>query len=86
MRDDSLIVDFFQGQFRNRLQCLTCRNVRDILHPVLCDADLGRQTSTTFNAFMYLTLPIPNKGSKVSIQQCLDLFVKAEVMEKADAW
>ncbi|KAJ6619943.1 hypothetical protein B0H10DRAFT_2024179 [Mycena sp. CBHHK59/15] len=23
-RNDSIIVDFFQGQFRNRLQCLTC--------------------------------------------------------------
>ena len=28
MRDDSLIVDFFQGQYRNRMECLTCHNVR----------------------------------------------------------
>jgi ubiquitin carboxyl-terminal hydrolase 8 len=28
MRNDSLVVDYFQGQFRNRLQCLTCRKVR----------------------------------------------------------
>lgn len=27
-RNDSLIVDFFQGQFRSRLQCLTCKKVR----------------------------------------------------------
>ena len=27
-RNDSLVVDFFQGQFRNRLECLTCRKVR----------------------------------------------------------
>lgn len=27
MRNDSLIVDFFQGQFRNRLECLTCHSV-----------------------------------------------------------
>lgn len=27
MRNDSLVVDFFQGQFRNRLECLTCRKV-----------------------------------------------------------
>lgn len=27
MRNDSLIVDFFQGQFRNRLQCQTCQKV-----------------------------------------------------------
>jgi ubiquitin carboxyl-terminal hydrolase 8 len=27
MRNDSLIVDFFQGQFRNRMECLTCHKV-----------------------------------------------------------
>ena len=29
-RNDSLVVDFFQGQFRNRMECLTC-------HKVCCD-------------------------------------------------
>ena len=67
-RDDSILVDFFMGQFRNRMQCLTCH-----------------KTSTTYNSFMYLTLPIP-KGSRVTLQQCLDAFVQDEVMEKADAW
>ncbi len=70
-RNDSLIVDFFQGQFRNKMQCLTCG-----------------KTSTTYNAFMYLSLPIPGgRGtSKVTLQQCLDAFVKEEIMDKADAW
>jgi ubiquitin carboxyl-terminal hydrolase 8 len=70
-RNDSLIVDFFQGQFRNRLQCMTCQ-----------------KTSTTYNTFMYLSLPIPTgRGiTRVTLQQCLDAFVKEEVMEKADAW
>jgi len=27
-RNDSLVVDYFQGQFRNRLECLTCQQVR----------------------------------------------------------
>ena len=37
---------------------------------------------------MYLTLPIPTGrgNSKVSLQHCLDAFVKEEVMEKSDAW
>ena len=37
---------------------------------------------------MYLTLPIPTgRGtSKLSLQQCLDAFVKEEVMDKSDAW
>lgn len=70
MRNDSLVVDFFQGQFRNRLECLTCH-----------------KTSTTYNTFMYLSLPIPStKTSKFDIQQCLDAFVRTEVMEKSDAW
>lgn len=30
-RNDSLIVDYFQGQFRSRLQCLTCKKVISIL-------------------------------------------------------
>ncbi|KAI0339681.1 cysteine proteinase [Trametopsis cervina] len=71
MRDDSPVVDFFQGQYRSRLECLTCHH-----------------TSTTYNTFMYLTLPIPTHRtvSKVTIQQCLDAFVKEEIMEKSDAW
>jgi ubiquitin carboxyl-terminal hydrolase 8 len=28
MRNDSIVVDYFQGQFRNRLECLTCGRVR----------------------------------------------------------
>lgn len=29
MRDNSLIVQWFQGQYRSRLQCLTCGKVRE---------------------------------------------------------
>ena len=28
MRDDSLVVDFFQGQYCSRLECMTCHKVR----------------------------------------------------------
>ena len=31
MRDDSLVVDFFQGQYRSRLECLTCHKVPNSL-------------------------------------------------------
>lgn len=70
-RDNSVIVELFQGQYRSRLQCLTCNT-----------------TSTTYNTFMYLSLPIPTKRgiSKVSLTQCLDAFLKEEIMEKDDAW
>jgi len=37
---------------------------------------------------MYLSLPLPTgrNSSKVTLTQCLDAFVKSEVMEKTDAW
>ncbi|KAK6906785.1 hypothetical protein I203_100772 [Kwoniella mangroviensis CBS 8507] len=69
MRNDSFIVDLFQGQYRNRLECLTCH-----------------KTSTTYDAFMYMSLPVPAGKSKVVVQELIDEFVKAEVMEKEDAW
>ncbi|KAJ1027658.1 hypothetical protein NDA16_001997 [Ustilago loliicola] len=43
MRNDSLVVDWFQGQFRNKLTCLTCG-----------------KTSTTYEAYTYLSLPVPH--------------------------
>lgn len=33
MRNDSIVVDFFQGQFRNRLECMTCHKVCSELLP-----------------------------------------------------
>ncbi|KAJ7140302.1 ubiquitin carboxyl-terminal hydrolase 4 [Mycena crocata] len=69
-RNDSVIVDFFQGQFRNRLQCLTCHT-----------------TSTTYNVFSILQLPIPHgKSSKVPLQNCIDAFFNTEILDKDDAW
>ncbi|KAM3580487.1 ubiquitin-specific protease doa4 [Umbelopsis sp. WA50703] len=71
-RNSSVIVSLFQGQFRNRMQCLKCGT-----------------TSTTYNPFMTLSLPIPanRRGpSQVTLQQCLDYFVREEILEKDDAW
>ncbi|KAJ3506378.1 hypothetical protein NLJ89_g6900 [Agrocybe chaxingu] len=69
-RNDSLVVDYFQGQFRNRLECLTCH-----------------KTSTTYNVFSILQLPIPHaRSSKIAIERCLDEFFKEEILEKDDAW
>lgn len=47
---------------------------------------LARQTSTTYDAFMYLSLPVPSGKSKVVLQQLVDNFIETEVMEKAEAW
>ncbi|WWD20590.1 hypothetical protein CI109_105066 [Kwoniella shandongensis] len=69
MRNDSFIVDLFQGQYRNRLECLTCH-----------------KTSTTYDTFMYMSLPVPAGKTKVVVQELIDEFVKSEVMEHEDAW
>ncbi|GAA5798456.1 hypothetical protein HPULCUR_003859 [Helicostylum pulchrum] len=72
LRNSSLIVTLFQGQYKSQLRCFTCH-----------------ATSTTYNTFMSLSLPIPekSKGSTgVSLYQCLDYFVKEEILEKDDAW
>ncbi|EKM81610.1 hypothetical protein AGABI1DRAFT_35800 [Agaricus bisporus var. burnettii JB137-S8] len=69
-RNDSIIVDYFQGQFRSRLQCLTCH-----------------QTSTTYNVFSILQLPIPHgRNGRVTIERCLDALFNEEILEKDDAW
>ncbi|CCO29921.1 ubiquitin carboxyl-terminal hydrolase 8 [Rhizoctonia solani AG-1 IB] len=70
-RNDSIVVDYFQGQFCNQMQCLTCG-----------------QTSTTYNAFLNLSVPIPaSKGvTKISLDECIKALVGREVMDNADAW
>ncbi|GAA5806256.1 hypothetical protein HPULCUR_011787 [Helicostylum pulchrum] len=70
--NSSIIVSLFQGQYRSKLTCLSCK-----------------QTSTTYSAFMSLSLPIPAKKLRITsmtLNQCLDYFVKEEVLDKEDAW
>lgn len=69
-RENSVIVDTFQGQLRSRLTCTVCGSV-----------------STTYNTFMYLSLPIPAaRRGAVSLTQCLDAFVHDEVLDGSNAW
>ncbi|CAO3670058.1 unnamed protein product [Rhizopus microsporus] len=72
LRNSSVVVSLFQGQYRSRLTCLTCHT-----------------TSTTYNSFMSLSLPIPtsrNGPTIMSIYQCLDYFVQDEILEGDNAW
>lgn len=46
-------------------------------------------TSTTYNAFLILSLPIPARTAlnrNVTLQQCLDLFCAPEVLDGDDRW
>ncbi|GEM07441.1 ubiquitin carboxyl-terminal hydrolase 8 [Rhodotorula toruloides] len=47
-----------------------------------------QKTSTTYNTFMPLSVPIPGgRGvNKVSLMACLEAFVRDEVLDKDDAW
>ena len=50
------------------------------------------KVSTTFNPFMYLSLPIPEynkvnqKGGAVYLEECLDKFIEEETLDGEDAW
>ncbi|CAG8447803.1 409_t:CDS:2 [Ambispora leptoticha] len=69
-RNCSMVVSLFQGQYRSRLQCLTCG-----------------KTSTKYDAFMCLQVPIPAKSyEKINLHHCLNEFVKEEILEGKDAW
>ncbi|KZV70855.1 cysteine proteinase [Peniophora sp. CONT] len=70
MRNDSIVVDWFQGQFRNRLTCLTCSTT---------------STTYNAFMYLTLPVPSKMMG-KLTLSQCLDAFVAEEVLEKSDAW
>uniref|UniRef100_A0A8C5GW92 ubiquitinyl hydrolase 1 n=1 Tax=Gouania willdenowi TaxID=441366 RepID=A0A8C5GW92_GOUWI len=50
MRNDSFIVDLFQGQFKSKLVCPSCSKV-----------------SITFDPFLYLPVPLPQKQKILSV-------------------
>lgn len=58
-RNDSVIVDLFQGQYKSTLVCPECEKVRARQIVAGCGADSRHKVSITFDPFMYLTLPLP---------------------------
>ncbi len=50
------------------------------------------QTSTSYNTFMYLTLPIPERnsagqrGGAVYIEECIEKFIEVEYLDGQDGW
>lgn len=67
----SFLVELFQGQFVSSLKCSVCG-----------------QTSTTCNAFMNLSIEIslPHGPQGLQLTQCIDAFVKEEVLDGDNAW
>jgi ubiquitin carboxyl-terminal hydrolase 4/11/15 len=58
-RNDSVIVDLFQGQYQSTLVCPECQKVGDGALYTSCGILKCGQVSITFDPFMYLTLPLP---------------------------
>jgi len=67
----SFLVELFQGQFVSSLRCSVCG-----------------QTSTTCNPFMNLSVEIslPHGPKGLQLVQCIEAFVKEEVLEGSNAW
>jgi hypothetical protein len=75
LRNESRIVDLFQGQFRSQVTCPRCNTVRAAAVParpptLACErhaltqpAAQRAQVSLTFDPFMYLSLPLPSQDS-----------------------
>ena len=58
-RNDSVIVDLFQGQYKSTLVCPECEKVRNRRIITGYKIDSLSKVSITFDPFMYLTLPLP---------------------------
>jgi len=67
----SFLVELFQGQLISCLKCSVCG-----------------QTSTTCSAFMNLSIEIslPHSSQGLKLTQCIDAFVKEEILEGDNAW
>ncbi|BGP07817.1 ubiquitin-specific protease doa4 [Rhodotorula toruloides] len=71
-RNDSVVIDFFQGQTRNRLECLDCHRVSTTFSPF--------QT-------LSLSLPPPRKADDaVSLATSIDGFLQEEILDGENAW
>ncbi|KAF5351330.1 hypothetical protein D9758_008023 [Tetrapyrgos nigripes] len=68
--NDSVIVDYFQGQLKNQLKCLTCSKA---------------STTYNAFSILSVPVPHGRSG-KVPLKQSLDAFFNAEILENDDAW
>jgi len=76
LRNRSIIVDLFQGQVRNTL---TCQHIQKGYGEKGCG-----HKSIKFEPFMYLSLPLSH-GTK-SLNDCLELYCRSEVLEGENTW
>lgn len=74
-RNQSIIVDLFQGQLMNTMKC---QNEQP-------DGTIGcGHVNVKFDPFMYLSLPISNNCN--SLDDCLELFCEEEKLTGKESW
>ncbi|EWC46404.1 hypothetical protein DRE_04347 [Drechslerella stenobrocha 248] len=69
----SMIVKWFQGQFRSQLKCLKCGHTSTTYSPFM---------------YLSLPIPASAKGSSgtCTLKDCMDEFTKQEILDGDDAW
>lgn len=79
-RNQSILVDLFQGQLRNTM---TCRNI--VSNGIAGgDTTYCGHVNVKFDPFMYLSLPISDRCR--SLDDCLNLFCEEEVLSGDERW
>ncbi|KAF3903282.1 hypothetical protein ABW20_dc0109667 [Dactylellina cionopaga] len=68
----SMIVKWFQGQFRSQLKCLKCGHTSTTYSPFM---------------YLSLPIPASAKGANgCTLKDCMDEFTKEEILDGDDAW
>ncbi|GAA5981906.1 hypothetical protein JCM10908_004661 [Rhodotorula pacifica] len=70
-RQDSVIVDFFHGQVRNRMECLRCHTTSSTFHAL--------QT-------LSLALPPIRARQVPTLQECIANYLQEEILRGENAW
>ncbi|GAA5909250.1 hypothetical protein JCM8208_005624 [Rhodotorula glutinis] len=72
VRNDSIVIDLFQGFMRNRMECMHCQTTSTTFSPL--------QT-------LSLSIPEPRSPRRaVSLSQCIDSFLAEEILHGENAW
>lgn len=67
----SMIVKWFQGQFRSRLKCLKCGHTSTTYSPFM---------------YLSLPIPAKAGPNGCTLKDCMDEFTKEEILDGDDAW
>ncbi|GAA5928675.1 ubiquitin carboxyl-terminal hydrolase [Sporobolomyces koalae] len=71
-QNDSIVIDFFQGQLRNRMECLCCGETSTTYSPLQS---------------LPLPIPDLQQDEQwLQLEDCLDEFLRAETLQGDNAW